>query len=98
MDGVPADARLRITASGKITRYVSYAEGLLKDADDARVLVIGDGKSINKAITVTEIVRRKYPHAHQIVSLSCVSHCENNVQADKTVRDVTPSGLPATCV
>lgn len=64
---------VRVQVQGKIVQYVNYASGLLDDPSKARVQVVGLGRAINKAVTVAEILRRKFGDVHQLTKLSSVT-------------------------
>jgi DNA-binding protein len=66
------DSVVTVQAQGKIVQYVSYAVGLLENADKSRVEIVGMGRSINKAVTVGEVIRRKVDDVHQLTTLTSV--------------------------
>lgn len=62
----PLSSNVRITRGGKINKYCEYCMKVLGLSEDGvgifdEITVYGEGKSLNKAITVTEILKRKYP-------------------------------------
>lgn len=59
---------MRITVSGCMKSYVSYAEKMLKEND--RVKLYGEKKAINKVVSVAEILKRKYENLYQDNELS----------------------------
>ena len=56
---------VRIKQSGKISNYVAYAEGQLKEESGGRVELVAKGKGIEKAISVAEILKRNDKNLHQ---------------------------------
>ncbi|KND04901.1 uncharacterized protein SPPG_00595 [Spizellomyces punctatus DAOM BR117] len=52
-----AENEIRISSHGKIRTYVAQILGLLKEGK--HVVIIGKGKTINKAVTVAEIAKRR---------------------------------------
>lgn len=67
------DAVVRVQVQGKISHYVNYASGLLDDPTKGRVEIVGLGRAINKAVTVAEVLRRKFANIHQLTKLSSVT-------------------------
>jgi len=60
---------VRCSGKGRITAYVSECERLLTEKGHRFVVVSGAGKSMNKAVSVTEIVKRKISGLHQLNEL-----------------------------
>ncbi|KAI9139253.1 DNA/RNA-binding protein alba-like protein [Paraphysoderma sedebokerense] len=54
---MPAD--IKVNANGKIRNYVSAAIRLLQEKSYNQITIIGIGKSINKTVSVAEIVKRR---------------------------------------
>ncbi|RUP11971.1 hypothetical protein BC936DRAFT_139906 [Jimgerdemannia flammicorona] len=61
----PADNEIRVTTQGKIKTYVSHGLALLQASliyQDSRfhsIVLTGQGKAINKTVSVTEIIKRR---------------------------------------
>ncbi|KAJ8662861.1 hypothetical protein O0I10_001037 [Lichtheimia ornata] len=71
----PADNEIRCTQSGKITRYVDV--GLQKFKTKSDIVIVGKGPTINKAVTVVEIIKRKMEGSlHQYTQLGSVTTTE----------------------
>ena len=60
---------IRITQQGKPRNYISYAIGLFNKEGNDSITLKAMGRAINKAVTITEILKRKMP-LHQITELS----------------------------
>lgn len=92
---------IRVSLSTNINKAVTQVESWLAagvDDGGGRVVVEGQGKSISKAITIVEIVRRKQPLIKQDNALCQVDRA---VQPDRPRRDASaaaskPSAAPAT--
>ncbi|TPX63213.1 hypothetical protein SpCBS45565_g06765 [Spizellomyces sp. 'palustris'] len=56
-EGDLAENEVRIASHGKIRAYLAQILGLLKEGK--HVVIIGKGKTINKAVTVAEIAKRR---------------------------------------
>ncbi|KAJ3137065.1 hypothetical protein HDU90_002236 [Geranomyces variabilis] len=54
-----ASNEVHIAVHGKIRDYVKKVLDLLKDSAHEKVIIVGRGKSINKAVTVAEIAKRR---------------------------------------
>eukprot|EP00538_Stauroneis_constricta_P013892 CAMPEP_0119554156 /NCGR_PEP_ID=MMETSP1352-20130426/6727_1 /TAXON_ID=265584 /ORGANISM="Stauroneis constricta, Strain CCMP1120" /LENGTH=149 /DNA_ID=CAMNT_0007600695 /DNA_START=146 /DNA_END=591 /DNA_ORIENTATION=- len=61
---------IRIRQQGKPKNYISYAMNLFANGSN-QVTLKAMGRAINKAVTVTEILKRKMP-LHQLNELSSV--------------------------
>jgi len=69
----PEDNELRITTQGKIKTYVSQGMGLLQDRKFSSIVLTGQGKAINKTVSVTEIIKRRLDGAlHQYTQIGSV--------------------------
>jgi len=54
------------SAHGKVTAYVDVACAMLdRDGDNARVVIVGKGKGINKAVSTAEALKRKVSGLYQ---------------------------------
>ncbi|KAI7855525.1 DNA/RNA-binding protein alba-like protein [Circinella umbellata] len=70
----PAKNEIRCSQNGKITRYVDVGLNLLKEQNMSDIVIVGKGASINKAVTVVEIIKRKMKGTlHQYTQLGSVS-------------------------
>mmetsp|Transcript_13647 Transcript_13647/g.27957 ORF Transcript_13647/g.27957 Transcript_13647/m.27957 type:complete len:165 (+) Transcript_13647:483-977(+) len=70
----PPTNQIRVTASGKIRAYVTYAIGILGEEPEG-VVLLGLGNAINKAVTVAELIKRTWEESralHQTTELSSV--------------------------
>lgn len=56
---------VRITARGKIKTYINVAMSHLCDKHFDRIIIYGKGNSVNKAVTVAEIFKRKVEELNQ---------------------------------
>jgi len=66
--------QIRVTATGRIRAYVSYATKILEDeTNEDGVVLLGLGNAIGKALTVSELLRRNVSGLHQVrlARLSC---------------------------
>lgn len=70
-DVFPNDANIvRVNVSGKLVNYITYAQEQL--STQGKVQLVGNGRAINRAVTVAEILRRSDP-VHQLTTLRSVS-------------------------
>lgn len=67
---------LRITSSGTIRAFVGYGDRILSDSTVGRVQIVATGKTISKAISVAEILKRKHETLHQMTDLTSESTTE----------------------
>ncbi|CRG97642.1 DNA/RNA-binding protein Alba 1, putative [Plasmodium gallinaceum] len=94
-DREPIDEdEMRITSTGRMTNYVNYAAKLLGEEEKKSIKIKATGNAIAKAVTLTEIVKRRFKGLHQITKCGStiitdqyVSGQDNNehVVQEKTV-------------
>lgn len=63
---------IRITQTGKVRSYISYANGLFADKQEQSVVLKAMGNAISKAVTVAEILKHRVAHLHQITQISSI--------------------------
>lgn len=61
---------VRVTSSGSIKSYIAYAERMLEDPQVGYVKFVGEGKTLDKVVSVAEILKRKRTCLHQVTDLS----------------------------
>ena len=67
-----AENVMRITNTGRMRSYISYATNLLELKGLPTVVLEGMGRAINKTVTVVEILKRRVRGLHQITEISSV--------------------------
>lgn len=67
-----ATNEIRITQTGKVRSYISYANGLFADKQEQSVVLKAMGNAISKAVTVAEILKHRVAHLHQITQISSI--------------------------
>lgn len=66
-DREPIDEdEIRITSTGRMINYVNYAAKLLGEEEKKSIKIKATGNAIAKAVTLTEIVKRRFKGLHQI--------------------------------
>lgn len=60
---------VRITTSGRMKHYISYAVAHLVERDQPQVALRAMGKAINKTVAVAEIVKRRVAGLHQVTTI-----------------------------
>uniref|UniRef100_A0A7S3EAY3 DNA/RNA-binding protein Alba-like domain-containing protein n=1 Tax=Rhodosorus marinus TaxID=101924 RepID=A0A7S3EAY3_9RHOD len=88
--------QIRVTATGRIRAYVSYATKILEDeTNEDGVVLLGLGNAIGKALTVSELLRRNVSGLHQVTELGSVEikdrwePLEEGLDPIETVRNVS---------
>lgn len=59
-----------MTPSGSIKSYITYAERILDDPQVGYVKFVGEGKTLDKVVSVAEILKRKRTCLHQVTELT----------------------------
>jgi DNA-binding protein len=67
-----AENVMRITNTGRMRSYISYATNLLEEKGLSSVVLEGMGRAINKTVTVVEILKRRVRGLHQNTEISSV--------------------------
>jgi len=63
------EGEIRVTARGRTSTYVSYAFKLLNEKELKTFTVRATGTALGTAVTVVEIVKRRYKGLHQVTTL-----------------------------
>lgn len=89
---------VRITQSGSINAYVTYAQRQLQDPSVRRIQLHAQDKAISKAVTVAEILKRVHPGLHQHNLLAPETLTTNKSDSSRTVSSlsITLTDKPST--
>jgi len=60
---------IRITSGGKVPGYVTYASRLFNELEKKRLTIKATGNAIARAVTLAEIVKRRFKGLHQITKI-----------------------------
>lgn len=63
------DAEIRVTASGRVSDYVTYAVKQFNEKDKSQLTITAAGNAPTTAGTLAEIIKRRVKGLHQLVSL-----------------------------
>eukprot|EP00406_Dinophysis_acuminata_P033490 CAMPEP_0179371198 /NCGR_PEP_ID=MMETSP0797-20121207/85595_1 /TAXON_ID=47934 /ORGANISM="Dinophysis acuminata, Strain DAEP01" /LENGTH=201 /DNA_ID=CAMNT_0021087029 /DNA_START=67 /DNA_END=670 /DNA_ORIENTATION=+ len=66
---VKDDDEIRVTAAGNVSAYVSRAAKVFNELEKQQVVIKATGNALTKAVTLAEIVKRRFKDLHQITSL-----------------------------
>merc|ERR1712048_1222213 len=64
------DTEIRVTAVGSVAAYCARANTLFNDEDKKTITITGSGNAVTKAVTLAEVVKRRFKGLHQVASLS----------------------------
>ncbi|SBT80770.1 DNA/RNA-binding protein Alba 1, putative [Plasmodium malariae] len=79
-DREPIDEdEMRITSTGRMTNYVNYGAKILGEEDKKSLKIKATGNAIGKAVTLAEIIKRRFKGLHQI------TRCGSTVITDQYV-------------
>mmetsp|Transcript_9998 Transcript_9998/g.30531 ORF Transcript_9998/g.30531 Transcript_9998/m.30531 type:complete len:269 (+) Transcript_9998:239-1045(+) len=94
--GESPENQIKVTVSGRIRAYVTYATTILQDeTKQDGVILLGLGNAIGKALTVSELLRRTVPGLHQVTQLGSIEikdrwePLEEGLDPIETVRSVS---------
>jgi DNA-binding protein Alba len=65
----PIDNEIRVTTTGKMRSYITYATKKLEDDKCEEITLKAMGKAINKTVSIAEIIKRRIPNLHQITQI-----------------------------
>lgn len=85
---------MRITSTGRMINYVNYAAKLLGEEEKKSIKIKATGNAIAKAVTLTEIVKRRFKGLHQITkcgSTVITDHYINGQDNEQVVQEKTVS-------
>merc|ERR1719159_1908636 len=63
------ETEIRVTAVGSVSAYVSRAATVFNELGKPKITITGTGNAITKAVTLAEVVKRRFKGLHQITSL-----------------------------
>merc|ERR1719204_2656341 len=63
------DGEIRITAMGSVSAYVSRAAKVFNELEKQQVCIKASGNALTKAVTLAEVVKRRFKDLHQITTL-----------------------------
>jgi len=66
---VKDETEIRVTAVGSISAYCARANTLFTEQDKKTITITGTGNAITKAVTLAEVVKRRFAGLHQITSV-----------------------------
>ncbi|KAK1355932.1 Alba domain-containing protein [Heracleum sosnowskyi] len=72
-ESVINENEIRITSQGFVRNYISYATALLQENDGREIVLKAMGPVINKAVAITEVIKRRIPQLHQDTVISSVN-------------------------
>jgi len=67
-----ADDEIRVTAKGRTATYVSYASKLFNEKEMSEFTLKATGAALATAVTVAEVLKRRFKGLHQITKLGSV--------------------------
>merc|ERR1712039_537783 len=67
---VKDETEIRVTAVGSVAAYCARANTLFKEQDKKTITITGSGNALTKAVTLAEVIKRRFKGLHQITSLS----------------------------
>jgi DNA-binding protein len=66
---VKDETEIRVTAVGSVSAYCARANTLFTEQDKKTITITGTGNAITKAVTLAEVVKRRFVGLHQITSV-----------------------------
>jgi len=63
---------IRVTAHGRSTNYISYAAKIFNEKNFKEVKILATGTALAGAVTISEIVKRRFKGLHQITSIGTI--------------------------
>jgi len=67
-----AEDEIRVTAVGSVSAYVSRAAKVFNELEKPKVVIRATGSALTKAVTLTEVIKRRFKGLHQITSCGSV--------------------------
>merc|ERR1719392_568217 len=66
---VKEDDEIRVTSAGSVSAYVSRAAKVFNELEKPQVVIKATGNALTKAVTLAEVIKRRFKDLHQITSL-----------------------------
>merc|ERR1719436_698122 len=63
------DEEIRVTAVGSVSAYVGRAAKVYNELNKPKVVIKASGNALTKAVTLAEVIKRRFKGLHQITSL-----------------------------
>jgi len=67
-----AEDEIRVTSAGSVSAYISRAAKVFNELEKPKVVIKATGGALTKAVTLTEVIKRRFKGLHQITSLGSV--------------------------
>merc|ERR1719327_365936 len=64
-----AEDEIRVTAAGSVSAYVSRVAKVYNELEKPKVVIKATGGALTKAVTLAEVVKRRFKGLHQITSV-----------------------------
>merc|ERR1719327_1485858 len=64
-----AEDEIRVTAAGSVSAYVSRAAKVFNELEKPKVVIKATGGALTKAVTLAEVIKRRFKGLHQITSI-----------------------------
>jgi len=85
----PQQNEIRVTAQGKMRKYILYATNLLETKDVKAITLRAMGKAIHKTVTIAELIKRRVPGLHQITEIGSAEIVETYSPKQQGLEQVT---------
>merc|ERR1719510_1341201 len=63
------DDEIRVTVVGSVSAYVGRAAKVYNELDKPKVVIKASGNALTKAVTLAEVIKRRFKGLHQITAL-----------------------------
>jgi len=80
---------IRVTAVGRVSSYVSYAAKLFNESGKSTVKIKATGNALTAAVTLAEVIKRRFKGIHQITSLGSTEIVEEYEPIEEGLDKVT---------
>lgn len=80
---------IRITSEGRLPRYVTYAARLFTEQNKKTVTIKATGNAISGAITLAEIVKRRFANLHQLNTIGVTTVSDTFEPLEEGLDEVT---------
>ena len=74
---------IRISSKGRTSNYISYAGKLFTEDDVSKFTLKATGQALSTAVTVAEIIKRRFKGIHQITKIGSIEVQDEYEPKDK---------------
>merc|ERR1712228_552453 len=89
MGSVKEEEEIRVTAVGSVSAYVGRAAKVYNELNKPKVVIKASGNALTKAVTLAEVIKRRFKALHQITALGTAEIVDEYEPLEEGLEKVT---------